>query len=57
MRKGTLKMEIIKDLMGSLNELKAHSNFEEVNIVLSMDGLEVLVDQIFEYTKKLQQIM
>lgn len=46
-------MEIISDVMERLGELKMHPNFEKINIVLSMAELDVLLNRMFEYTKKL----
>ncbi|MGG0848519.1 hypothetical protein [Peribacillus simplex] len=46
-------MEIISDVMERLGELKMHPNFEKINIVLSMEELDVLLNRMFEYTKKL----
>ncbi|MEY9870402.1 hypothetical protein ABIE66_005908 [Peribacillus sp. B2I2] len=46
-------MEIISDVMARLGELKMHPNFEKINIVLSMEELDVLLNRMFEYTKKL----
>jgi len=51
-RKGTLTMEIISDVIEHLDELKMHPNFEKVNIVLSMEELDVLLNRLFEYTIK-----
>lgn len=52
-REGTLTMEIITDLMARLGELKMHPDFEKIRIVLSTDELDVFVNRMFEYTKKL----
>ncbi|WP_018782167.1 hypothetical protein [Bacillus sp. 95MFCvi2.1] len=52
-REGALTMEIITDLMARLGELKMHSDFEKISIVLSTDELDVFVNRMFEYTKKL----
>lgn len=52
-RKGVLTMEIISDVMEHLGELKMQPNFEKINIVLSMEELDVLLNRMFEYTKKL----
>ncbi|KQU15296.1 hypothetical protein ASG65_27420 [Bacillus sp. Leaf13] len=51
-RKGDLTMEIISDVIERLGELKMHPNFEKINIV-SMEELDVLLNRMFEYTKKL----
>ncbi|WP_148359548.1 hypothetical protein [Peribacillus simplex] len=52
-RKGALTMEIISDVMEHLGELKMQPNFEKINIALSMEELDVLLNRMFEYTKKL----
>ncbi|MEV5036743.1 hypothetical protein MRBLBA21_001535 [Peribacillus frigoritolerans] len=52
-RKGALTMEIISDVMERLDELKMHPNFEKINNILSMEELDVLLNRMFEYTKKL----
>ncbi|MEG9294982.1 hypothetical protein V6B33_00850 [Mangrovibacillus sp. Mu-81] len=52
-RNGALTMEIISDMMERLGELKIHPNSEKINIVLSVEELDVLLNQMFEYTQKL----
>lgn len=52
-REGALTMEIITDLMARLGEMKMHSDFKKISSVLSTDELDVLVNGMFEYTKKL----
>lgn len=53
-RTGAITMGIISDVMERLSELKKmHPNFEKINIVLSMEELDVLLNRMFEYTKKL----
>ncbi|WP_409482398.1 hypothetical protein ACKW6F_18845 [Bacillus safensis] len=52
-RNGRLTMELISDLMKRLDELKSSSDFEKLNIVLSMENLDVLLNRIYEITKKL----
>lgn len=54
-RSGALTMEIISDVMNQLDELKMQPNFERLNIVLSIEDLDVLLIRIFEYTKKLAE--
>ncbi|WP_216827863.1 hypothetical protein [Alkalihalobacterium elongatum] len=49
-RKGALTMEIISDMMECLGELKMYPNFE---VVLSIEELDVLLNRMYEYTKKL----
>jgi hypothetical protein len=52
-REGALTMEIITDLMTRLGELKMHSDLKKIRIELSTDELDVFVNRMFEYTKKL----
>lgn len=52
-RNGSLTMEIISDVMEHLGELKMQPNFEKINIALSMEDLDVLLNRMFDYTKKL----
>lgn len=52
-RNGALTMEIISDVMEHLGELKMQPNFEKINTALSMEELDVLLNRMFEYTKKL----
>lgn len=52
-RNGALTMEIISDVMEHSGELKIQPNFEKVNTALSMEELDVLLNRMFEYTKKL----
>ncbi|GAE35613.1 hypothetical protein [Halalkalibacter akibai] len=54
-RKGALTMEIISDVMEHLGELKMQPNFEKINIALSMEELDVLLNRMFEYTEKLAE--
>lgn len=49
-RNGSLTMEIISDTTERMDELKMHPNFE---VVLSIEELDVLLNLMFEYTKKL----
>ncbi|RWZ60643.1 hypothetical protein EQV77_04935 [Halobacillus fulvus] len=51
--KGTLTMELISDVMEHLDEVKRISNYEKINILLSMEEIVVLMNGMFEYTKKL----
>lgn len=48
--KSALTMEIISDMMECLGELKMHPNFE---VILSIEELDVLLNRMYEYTKKL----
>ena len=52
-RKGALTIEIISDVMEHFGELKMQPNFEKIEIALSMEELDVLLNRMFEYTKKL----
>ncbi|AND42618.1 MULTISPECIES: hypothetical protein [Bacillaceae] len=49
-RKGALTMEIISDMMECLGELKMYPKFE---VILSIEELDVLLNRMYEYTKKL----
>ncbi|WP_341959929.1 hypothetical protein NM897_09245 [Planococcus maritimus] len=50
---GALTMEIIKDLSACLEELKVHSEVEEISITFTLGEFEALLQGVFEYTKKL----
>lgn len=52
-RMGALTTEIISDVMEHLNKLKEQSNFEKINIALSIEELDLLMNRMFEYTIKL----
>lgn len=52
-RKDALTIEIISDVMEHFGELKMQPNFEKIDIALSMEELDVLLNRMFEYTKKL----
>lgn len=52
-RKGNLSVDLINDLMACLENLKKHKDYEKINIQLSTEELDVLVNRIFEYTEKL----
>lgn len=52
-RNAALTMEIISDVMEHLGELKMQPNFKKINIALSMEELDVLLNRMFDYTKKL----
>jgi len=52
-RNGRLTLDIISDLIERLDELKSSPDFREINIVLSMEDLDILLNQIYEFTKKL----
>jgi hypothetical protein len=48
--KGTLTMELISDVMERLDETP---NYEKINIPLSMEEIDMLMNGMFEYSKKL----
>lgn len=52
-RKDAITIEIISDVMEHFGELKMQPNFEKIDIALSMEELDVLLNRMFEYTKKL----
>lgn len=52
-RTGNLDMKVIDNLMSSLDELKKHKDYEKINIQLSTEELDILVNKIYEYTVKL----
>lgn len=52
-REGNLNVDLINDLMNCLENLKEHKDYEKINIQLSSEELDVLVNRIFEYTEKL----
>lgn len=52
-REGNLSVDLINDLMTSLENLKKHKDYEKISIQLSTEELDVLVNRIFEYTEKL----
>lgn len=52
-RKGNMDLDKINDLTEALERLKKHKDYEKINIQLTTDELEVLVNRIYEYTVKL----
>lgn len=52
-RKGNIDLDKINDLTEALERLKKHKDYEKINIQLTTDELEVLVNRIYEYTVKL----
>jgi hypothetical protein len=52
-RAGNMDVEKINNLMGALEELKKHKDYEKISIQLTSEELGVLVDRIYEYTIKL----
>lgn len=52
-RAGNMDIEKINNLMGALEELKKHKDYEKISIQLTSEELGVLVGRIYEYTIKL----
>lgn len=52
-RKGTLNIEIISNLIENLAEIKEHINYEKINVQLSTEEIGVLINHIHDYTEKL----
>lgn len=52
-RAGNMDAEKINNLMGALEELKKHKDYEKISIQLTSEELGVLVGRIYEYTIKL----
>lgn len=52
-RKGNLEEKTIKELIDCIEELKNYKDYEKIQIQLSVDELDVLVNQIWDYTLKL----
>lgn len=52
-RKGNMDIQKITRLIQSLEALKQHKDYEEIQIQLTTSELEVLVGRIYEYTVKL----
>ncbi len=53
MKEGSITIEIITDLITSLEELKMHSDIKKINISLSTEELDIIGSLMFEFTKKL----
>ncbi|WP_026906816.1 hypothetical protein [Paucisalibacillus globulus] len=51
--KGALTTELISDMMERLDEVKRIPNYEKINIPLSMQEIDLLMNGLFEYTNKL----
>lgn len=51
-REGSMDVDKIDKLMGTLEELKKHKDYEKISILLTTEELEVLVERIYEYTIK-----
>ena len=54
-RSGNMDVDIIDDLMKSLELLKKHKDYNEISIQLTTEEIEVLVGRIYEYTVKLAE--
>lgn len=54
-REGSMDVDKIDKLMGTLEELKKHKDYEKISIQLTTEELEVLVGRIYEYTIKLAE--
>ena len=52
-RRGSLDLDTIEDLMSALADLKKHKDFEKFRITLSAEDIDTLVNRIYEYTIKL----
>ena len=52
-REGNMDVDKIDNMIGALEELKHHKNYEKISIQLTTEDLEVLVGRIYEYTTKL----
>ena len=51
-REGSMDVDKIDKLMGTLEEVKKHKDYEKISILLTTEELEVLVERIYEYTIK-----
>lgn len=54
-REGNLDIDTINNLLKGLEALKQHKDYEKIQIQMTTEDLEVLVDRICEYTRKLAQ--
>lgn len=52
-RKGSLNLVTIEELLARLDELKKHKDYEKISVKLTTEELDVLVNRIYEYTVKL----
>ena len=55
-RTGTLKLSSIENLLSALEAVKSHKDSSNINIELSTEELDVLVNRIYEYTKSLAEM-
>lgn len=51
-RTANLDLDLIDNLMNSIEELKDHKKYEKFNIKLSTEELDLLVNRIYDYTVK-----
>ena len=51
-RTANLDLNLIDNLMNSIEELKVHKNYEKIKIQLSTEELDLLVNWIYDYTVK-----
>ncbi len=54
-RKGNLDEKTIKELIDCIEELKKHKDYDKIQVQLSLDDIDVLVNQIWDYTIKLAE--
>lgn len=54
-RKGNLDEKAIKELIDCIEELKKHKDYDKIQVQLSIDEIDVLVNQIWGYTIKLAE--
>lgn len=54
-REGNLNIDTINRLLKDLETLKQHKDYEKIQIQMKTEDLEILVNRILEYTKKLAQ--
>ena len=52
-RKGSMDIDKINDLMKCLSALKEYKDYDKISIQLTTEELEVLVGRIYDYTVKL----
>lgn len=55
-RTGTLKLSSIEKLLSALEAVKSHKDSSNIIIELSTEELDVLVNRIYEYTKRLAEM-
>ncbi len=52
-RTANLDLDVINNLINSIEELKVHKNYEKIKIQISTEELDLLVNRIYGYTMKL----